>query len=550
MTTTAPPRAGSREWIGLAVLALPAMLVVMDLTVLHLAVPHLSADLQPSSTQLLWITDIYGFLIAGFLITMGSLGDRIGRRRLLFMGGAAFAVASVLAAYSTSPEMLIATRALLGIAGATLMPSTLSLIRNMFLDSRQRTTAISIWAMSFMVGGSIGPLVGGALLENFWWGSVFLVGVPVMVLLLVVGPFLLPEYRSTNTARLDLVSALLLLATALPVIYGIKELAKDGWSPVPVAAIVAGVAAGVVFLRRQRTLDDPLIDVKLFRNPAFSVSLAAMTAATFVMMGLNLFIMQYLQLVHGLSPWRTGLWVLPMTAAGIIGMMLAPTLVRWIRPAFLISAGLFIGAVGIALFVQVEEGSGIAPLIVGAAIMAGGFSPAAALGIDLVIGAAPPDSAGAASAVSETSQEFGGALGLAILGSIGTAVYRNQLADVPAGTPGPAADAARDTLAGALVTAENLPAEVAVPLVNAAQAAFTQGLHMTAITGSALVAIAASFAAILLRHIRPYAGHSEEVASAAEHVASAAPALPDTPVLEVDVIPAPSRTGDTVAERS
>jgi DHA2 family multidrug resistance protein-like MFS transporter len=550
MTTTAPARAGTREWIGLAVLALPAMLVVMDLTVLHLAVPHLSADLQPSSTQLLWITDIYGFLIAGFLITMGSLGDRIGRRRLLFIGGTAFAIASVLAAYSTTPEMLIATRALLGVAGATLMPSTLSLIRNMFLDPRQRTTAISVWAMSFMVGGSIGPLVGGALLENFWWGSVFLVGVPVMVLLLIVGPFLLPEYRSTNTGRLDLVSALLLLATTLPVIYGIKELAKDGWDVLPAAAILVGLAVGAAFLRRQRTLDDPLIDVKLFRNPAFSVSLGTMTAATFVMMGLNLFIMQYLQLVHGLSPWRTGLWALPITAAGMIGMMLAPMLVRWIRPAYLISAGLFLGAVGIALFVRVEAGDGIAPLIAGAAIMAGGFSPAAALGIDLVIGAAPTDSAGAASAVSETSNEFGGALGLAILGSIGTAVYRGQLADVPAGTPGPAADAARDTLAGALVTAGTLPADLANSLITAAQAAFTQGLHVAAVTGSALVAVAAVFAAILLRHIQPYGDQATTIEATPDHVAAPAEDTAQTPALEVEVIPAPTRKADTVAGRT
>jgi DHA2 family multidrug resistance protein-like MFS transporter len=384
MTTTAPPRAGLREWLGLAVLALPAMLVMLDLTILHLAVPQLSADLQPSSTQLLWITDIYGFIIAGFLITMGSLGDRIGRRRLLFIGATAFGVASVLAAYSTTPEMLIVTRALLGVAGATLMPSTLSLIRNMFLDDRQRTTAISIWAMSFMVGGSAGPLVGGALLENFWWGSVFLVGVPVMVLLLVIGPFLLPEYRSSNAGRLDLASALLLLATALPVIYGIKELAKEGWAGLPVAAIVVGIGFGLAFMRRQQSLDDPLIDVKLFRNPAFSVSLGAMTGSVFVMMGLNLFVMQYMQLVHGLSPWQAGLWVLPSTGAGMLGMMLAPVLVRWIRPAFLIASGFALGAVGVGLFTQVESGGSIAPLIVGASLMAGGFAPAAALGIDHV----------------------------------------------------------------------------------------------------------------------------------------------------------------------
>ncbi|HEY5451177.1 MAG TPA: MFS transporter, partial [Polyangia bacterium] len=182
-----PAKAGRREWLGLAVLALPCLLYSMDLTVLHLAVPKLTTDLQPSSSQLLWIIDIYGFLVAGSLITMGTLGDRIGRRRLLLVGAAAFGAASIAAAFSTTATMLIATRALLGLAGATIAPSTLSLIRILFEDPRQRTTAIGIWITSYSVGGAIGPLVGGVLLETFWWGSVFLVGVPVMVLLLIVG---------------------------------------------------------------------------------------------------------------------------------------------------------------------------------------------------------------------------------------------------------------------------------------------------------------------------------------------------------------------------
>src|SRR5690606_5650848 len=255
-----PSRAGRKEWLALVVLSLPALLVVMDLTVLHLAVPHLSADLGPTSSQLLWITDIYGFLIAGFLITMGSLGDRIGRRKLLLIGATGFAAASVLAAYSTSPEMLIAARAVMGVAGATLMPSTLSLIRTMFDDPRQRTTAISVWMMSFMVGGSAGPLVGGALLESFWWGSVFLVGVPVMLLLVVAGPFLLPEYRDPAAGRLDLASAFLLLASVLPVIYGVKRAAEHGVGIVSITAVALGTAVGVWFVRRQGVLDDPLID--------------------------------------------------------------------------------------------------------------------------------------------------------------------------------------------------------------------------------------------------------------------------------------------------
>src|SRR5687767_6645513 len=218
-------RAGGKEWIGLAVLTLPCLLVSMDLTVLYLAVPHLTADLTPSAAQLLWIVDIYGFLIAGSLITMGTLGDRIGRRRLLLIGAAAFGVASVVAAFSSSAEMLIATRALLGLAGATLAPSTLSLIRNMFLDPHQRTTAIAVWITSFSVGGAIGPLIGGALLEYFWWGSVFLIGVPVMVLLLAVGPVLLPEFRDPEAGRPDLLSAALSLSAVLAVIFGLKQIA-------------------------------------------------------------------------------------------------------------------------------------------------------------------------------------------------------------------------------------------------------------------------------------------------------------------------------------
>src|SRR5512145_2618073 len=227
-STVPGQKATRREWIGLAVIALPCMLYSMDLTVLNLAVPQLSVDLQPTSAQLLWIIDIYGFLVAGSLITMGTLGDRIGRRRLLMIGAAAFGIGSVLAAFSTSAEMLIATRALLGLAGATLAPSTLSLIRNMFLDPHQRTFAIGVWVTSYSVGGAIGPLLGGIVLQYFWWGAVFLIGVPVMVLLLAVGPVLLPEFRDPRAGRLDLASAALSLGAVLAAIWGLKRIAEHG----------------------------------------------------------------------------------------------------------------------------------------------------------------------------------------------------------------------------------------------------------------------------------------------------------------------------------
>lgn len=268
------PRAGRHEWIGLAVIALPCMLYSMDLTVLNLAVPSLSADLKPSSTELLWIVDIYGFLVAGSLITMGTLGDRIGRRKLLLIGAAAFGTASVFAAFSTSAAMLIATRALQGVAAATLAPSTLSLIRNMFPDPAQRTVAISVWIMSFSAGAAIGPLIGGVLLEHFRWGSVFLINVPVMLLLLAIGPVLLPEFRDPDAGRLDPLSAAQSLAAVLAVIYGLKRIAEGGPSWFAALSIVFGLAVGAAFLRRQRKLADPLIDLKLFRFPAISAGIA------------------------------------------------------------------------------------------------------------------------------------------------------------------------------------------------------------------------------------------------------------------------------------
>jgi DHA2 family multidrug resistance protein-like MFS transporter len=491
-------RAGRREWAGLAVLALPMLLVSMDLTVLHLAVPSLSADLMPSSSQLLWIVDIYGFMIAGFLITMGTVGDRVGRRRLLLIGAAAFGVASVLAAFSTSAEMLIAARALLGVAGATLAPSTLALIRNMFHDPEQRTVAISIWFTSFLAGAALGPLVGGALLELFWWGSAFLIGVPVMVLLLAAGPILLPEYRDRHAGRLDLPSAALVLAAVLGVIYGLKEIAADGLGLLPALAIATGLVAGAAFARRQRTLADPLIDLRLFAARTFSVSLGALTLAAIVMGGVSYLVAQYLQLVLGLSPLHAGLWMLPPLAVGIVAMLLAPLVVRRVRPGFVMAAGLALAAVGFAVVGRADGASGLAAVVIGLMIVFAGLMPVSALGVDVVLSAAPPERAGAASAVSETTQELGLALGIALLGSIGVAVYRGQMLDaVAAGVTPEAAEAARDTLGGATGVAEQLPPGLLVTAGNA----FTDGLQLAAVVSAVALAGVAVVAAIVLRRV-------------------------------------------------
>jgi DHA2 family multidrug resistance protein-like MFS transporter len=506
------PRATRREWIGLAVIALPCLLYAMDLTVLDLAVPHLSADLQPTTPQFLWIIDIYGFLVAGSLITMGTLGDRIGRRRLLLIGAATFGAASVLAAFSSSPARLIAARALLGLAGATLAPSTLSLIRSMFLDPDQRRIAIGVWVTSYSVGGAIGPVLGGILLEYFWWGSVFLLGVPVMVLLLVVGPRLLPEYRDPNAGRLDLWSAGLSLAAVLLLIYGLKQTAVNSPGWVPALTIAAGMALGLVFIRRQRTLADPLIDLALFGSPGFSVSLATYALATFVGFGIYVFLAQYLQLVLGLSPLRAGLATVPSMAAYIAGSLLVPVIVRRVRPAYAMAGGLTVSAAGFWLLTLVAE-TGLPGLVIGSIVYAIGLSPVVILATDLIVGSAPVERAGAASAISETGSELGGALGVAILGSLGTVVYRRVMAETaPQGIPGKALEAARNTMGGALEAARRLSGHQSGELLEAAREAFTRSFEMTALVCAALALAAAIATALFLRNVAPSGAVAEAAA--------------------------------------
>src|ERR1043166_9485969 len=452
--TAATPKAGMREWIGLAVIALPCLLYSMDLTVLHLAVPRLTEALAPSSVQLLWIIDIYGFLLAGSLPTMGTLGDPIGRRRLLLIGAACFGMASILAAFSRSATMLIISRALLGIAGATIAPSTLSLIRNMFLDARERTTAISIWIIAFSLGGAVGPLLGGVILEYCWWGAVFF----VRVLLLAVGPFLLPEYRDPDAGKPDVTSAALASAAVLSIIYGLKLIAQDGVSVTAAVSVLAGLGIGTAFVRRQKQLADPLIDLRLFAIPTFRASLVLYGGAILLLFGAFLFLPQYLRLV--------------------LGSLLTPALARRIRPAMLMSGGLALSAGGYFLLAAVGAGRGGLVLFAVATFVLTFFgSPLFTLTNDVIIGSAPPERAGAASGISETCAELGGALGIACFGSIGVAVYRGVLgAAVPAGLPADVTHAALATLGGAVVAAQRIPGDAGAALLGAARDASVRGL--------------------------------------------------------------------------
>jgi len=411
---TPTAKATRREWIGLAVIALPCLVYAMDLTVLNLALPALSAALKPSSSQLLWIVDIYGFLVAGFLITMGTLGDRIGRRKLLLIGATMFGSASIVAAFSNSVETLIAMRALLGIAGATLAPSTMSLIRNMFHDEHERQFAVGVWIASFSLGGAIGPLVGGVLLQFFWWGSVFLVAVPVMMLLLLVAPTLLPEYRDVHARRPDLASVVLSLLSVLTTVYGLKQIAQHGIVWVPALLVIAGLAVGALFVRRQGRLTYPMIDLTLFRRTTFRAAIAAYGLSCLAMFGVYIFIAQYLQLVLGLSPLQAGLATVPWALAFVAGSLLAPPLARRLPPKAILVWGLVTAAVGLGLITLIDERWGLVILVVGTVIMGFGLASVFTIANEMIISAAPPERAGAASAISETASEFSGAFGIAI----------------------------------------------------------------------------------------------------------------------------------------
>ncbi|MBN9387622.1 MAG: MFS transporter [Chloroflexi bacterium] len=496
-------KATVKEWVGLGVLGVTSLVVAVDLFVMLLALPKLTGDLHASSTQVLWITDIYGFLLAGFMVTMGTLGDRIGRKKVLLIGSAAFAAISVLVAFSQSAEMLIFSRALLGIAGAMIAPAALSLIRFMFPDPKENARAISIWLTCLISGSILGPLVGGLLLEHFWWGSVFLVGVPPMVIGFLLGIRLLPEYKNPEAGRLHLPSVILSLATILPLIYGIKEIAVNGWSILPVVGLVVGILFGVAFVRQQLKLSDPLVDVRLFQKPAFTIMLLAMLCNTMFPGGVMVLSTQFLQLVAGLSPLEAGLWMIPAMSGSIIGFLVSPYLARFIRPAYLIGLGLLCSIAGLLVLCLTTVDGGITPLIIGFALFNLGAGPLVTLGTGIVIGAVPPQKAGSAAAISQTGNEFGFAFGVAVVGSLGAFVYHTQTTNLPAGLSPSDAQAVRETLATAVDKAGHLPGPLGSEVLYLARNAFAQEYHTAALVSAVVMAIIAVVIVTRLKGTKP-----------------------------------------------
>ncbi|GAA2467190.1 MFS transporter [Streptomyces lavendulocolor] len=485
------------RWLALAVLVLAVLLVAVDATVLGLATPFLSEDLEPTGTQLLWIGDVYSFVIAGLLVSMGSLGDRIGRKKLLLTGAAAFGAVSVLNAYATSPEMMIAARALLGVAGATLMPSTLALIRNLFHDPRERSFAIGIWGAMASAGAAVGPVVGGFLLEHFWWGSVFLINLPVMVVLVLVGIKYIPESKNPAPGPWDLLSVALSLIGMIGVVYAIKEIAAHGPSADMAVAAVIGAGALTWFVRRQLRLDAPLLDMRLFHHKGFSGAVLADLLTILGLSGLVFFLSQFLQLVQGRSPLEAGLAELPAAIGAVTAGLIAGNVARRFSVRSVVAGGL--AAVGLALAVLTLLDRSTGYPMLGASLLVVGVGAGFAFTVtaDVILSSVPREQAGAASAVSETAYELGAALGIALLGSIVTGVYSDFVS--PPGVPADTSAAAHDSLGGAVEVSAGLPDETATALVTAAQDAFVEGLRIAAGVGAAVLLATAAAAWYLLR---------------------------------------------------
>lgn len=485
------------RWIALAVLVLAVLLVAVDATVLGLATPFLSEDLEPTGTQLLWIGDVYSFVIAGLLVSMGSLGDRIGRKKLLLCGATAFGAVSVLNAYAHTPEMMILARALLGVAGATLMPSTLALIRNLFHDARERSLAIGIWGAMASAGAAVGPVVGGFLLEHFWWGSVFLINLPVMAVLVVVGIKMIPESKNPAPGPWDLLSVALSLVGMIGVVYAIKELAAHGGSWAVALSGVGGLIALVWFVRRQFRLPAPLLDMRLFHHRGFSGAVLADLLTILGLSGLVFFLSQFLQLVQGRGPLEAGLAELPAAVGAVTAGLLAGTTARRFSVRTVVAGGL--AGIGLALAAVAAVHKDTSYPLIGALLLVVGVGAGFAFTVtsDVILSSVPKEHAGSASAVSETAYELGAALGIALLGSIVTGVYQGF--NAPAGTPPDVATAAHESLGGAVEAAKVLPAHEATTLVSAAQEAFVDGLGAASAIGAAVLLATAVAAWFLLR---------------------------------------------------
>ncbi|MFH8368117.1 MFS transporter [Streptomyces sp. NPDC018031] len=522
----------ANRWFVLVVLCVSLLLVAVDGTVLHVAVPAVSEDLRPGAIELLWIVDAYPLVCASLLILFGTLGDRVGRRRILLFGYALFGAASALAAFAGSPQILIVARALLGVGGAMIMPATLSILRQVFPDRRERALAIGIWSAVAGIGAAGGPLLGGFLLEHFWWGSVFLINIPLMVVALPVGRWLLPESAGDRNGPWDVLGAVMAAVGLASLVLGVKRLGSGEalLEPATLGPMALGATLLAAFVRRQRRRTHPLVDLTLFTRPAFGISVGCIVLALLALVGLELVAAQYLQLVLGLTPLETGLRLLPLTCAAMAAGIVGSRMLHRLGPRTMVATGFLLTALAVASLTFMGQSDRPLLLLGGFVVLGFGLQMTLFGSYESMLSEAPPESAGGAAAIGETSYQLGAGAGIALLGSVMNAAYAPGVPSVP-GVPGHDLTTARESIGEAYDVADRLGGQVGGALRAAARESFVHGLHVTMAVSAALLVIGA-LAALRL----PRAMECGSVPDGTD------PAHGETPAATGDAAGAPERT--------
>lgn len=518
-TMAASPRRG---WLAVVVLSVSLLMIGLDNTILNVALPTLQRDLDASSSQLQWIVNAYLLVFAGLLLAAGNLGDRLGRRRMLQAGLVVFGLGSILAAMSTNAGQLIACRALMGLGGALIMPSTLSIITNIFTGA-QRARAIAVWTAVAGLGIALGPVTGGWLLERFWWGSIFLVNVPIAALTLLAGFFLVPESRDPAAGRPDPIGVVLSVVGLLSLVYAIIEAPTRGWTgAVTLTAFTAAIVFLGLFVAWELRTTHPMLQLRLFRDPRFSAASASIALAFFALFGALFFLTQYLQLVLGYTPFQAGARTVPIAAGLVVGSALSAPATARLGTKVTVTCGMLLAAGGLTVLAGATPTSSYTRVLAALLLAGAGIGLAMAPATDSVMGSLPLAKASVGSAMNDTARLVGGALGVAVLGTIISQVYRTQIAATAAQLPPAAAGPSGDSLQAALQVAVRLDANEGSALQAAARLAFTEAMNRAALAAGA-VALTAALVALLLLPARPARATAEAGAPQDSSGSSAAP---------------------------